>query len=639
MKRFFLMVFFIVSSFCINAEDIIYEEGIKNYIVDVQINKDETLSITESLEYYHPEDYLKHGIYRDIPTTDIKSFLGVNRILLRNIEITRNDIIEDYSIQNFPEGIRYKIGSADRYIDKDNKYVIKYTVNNAIKKKNDVYQIYWNAIGQSWDFPIENIIVNIHYQDNSIISNNEIQKIEVYTGLFGEKGKDYDIKNEGNNIKITSKKKFSPNEGLTFMLNLKTNNINPTIFDKISNYYLVYKNLFLGLILFIGSLIYAIISWIFFGKDPKKKSIIPRFEIPKDISAMQVAYTEGERDPKVILNIGVLSLISKGYINIFKEENKADKIKYEISESQEPLFAVERELLDTLSKNPKDIFKDEEAIYNVSTKIIGLLETEYNSVIYEKNTIFATPIILSIALFTFVAALPMILSGESGYIIIGIFALIFLFNTGFFRGKLFGVIVYFICIAFVILMIFKLNFSPFTEILLIIMLLVSLLVWYLKIIGKPTNKGNAIIEYIDGMRMYIKTAEKNQIMKFNDPSELVRYFKQILPFAVALNVKNESIKLMENQIKLNNYNFDNLNTYNSGLLYSDPLTEMYYRNRIFNSVNNSYDKGYNKVLEEKFHNQSSSNSSSGSRGFGSGGFSSGGGFSGGGFGGGGGGSW
>lgn len=93
-----------------------------------------------------------------------------------------------------------------------------------------------------------------------------------------EKGTDYSIVNEGKNIKIMSKKAFNANEGLTFMLNMKTNQINPTILDKITNYYLVYKNLFIGMMLFIGSLIYALFLWAFFGKDPARKSIIPRFQ-------------------------------------------------------------------------------------------------------------------------------------------------------------------------------------------------------------------------------------------------------------------------------------------------------------------------------------------------------------------------
>jgi uncharacterized membrane protein YgcG len=391
--------------------------------------------------------------------------------------------------------------------------------------------------------------------------------------------------------------------------------------------------------LFIGSLIYALFSWAFFGKDPARKSIIPRFEVPKDISAMLVSYIKGERDPKVILNIGILSLVSKGYINILKEENKENKIKYELSESKEQLFTVEKELLNALIKSPNDILGNEEEIYKVSTKIIGLLETEYDSVIYKKNTALATPIILAIILFLFMVALPIILSGGSEYFVIVIFAFIFFLNMGISGSKLLKSLMYLLIVGAIALVVLQANFSPFTEILLVMILLGSLLMWYLKVIGKPTDKGNTVIEYIDGMKMYIETAEKNQIMKFNEPSELVRYFKLILPFAVALSVKNECVKLMESQIKMNGYDPTVLTGQRSGIMYGNPLSEMYYRSAIFNSVNRSYDKGYNKVLEEKFHNAGGGGDNSG--GFGSGGFSGGGGggFSGGGFGGGGGGSW
>ena len=155
---------------------------------------------------------------------------------------------------------------------------------------------------------------------------------------------------------------------------------------------------------------------------------------------------------------------------------------------------------------------------------------------------------------------------------------------------------------------------------------------YSKLIGKYTNEGIRNKEYLDGMKMYIKTAEANQIMKFNDVDELVGYFKGILPYAVALGVKNEAIKLMQKTIKL--YNFDE-NTYydiNRRVYYDS------YNNRFLsNAISRGYNNAYDKIMEDRFKDLKSAGGGSG--GFGGGGFSSGGGFSGGGSGGGGGGSW
>jgi hypothetical protein len=155
---------------------------------------------------------------------------------------------------------------------------------------------------------------------------------------------------------------------------------------------------------------------------------------------------------------------------------------------------------------------------------------------------------------------------------------------------------------------------------------------YSRLIGKYTNEGIRNKEYLDGMKMYIKTAEANQIMKFNDVDELVAYFKGILPYAVALGVKNEAIKLMQKAIKL--YNFDESTYYdiNRRVYYNS-----YNNHFMANEISRGYNNAYNKIMEDRFKDMKSANGGSG--GFGGGGFSSGGGFSGGGSGGGGGGSW
>ena len=126
--------------------------------------------------------------------------------------------------------------------------------------------------------------------------------------------------------------------------------------------------------------------------------------------------------------------------------------------------------------------------------------------------------------------------------------------------------------------------------------------------------------------MYIKTAEENQIKKFDSTEELVKYFKGILPYAVALNVQNEAIKLMEKTIEINSSltrNDEMLKELNSLYAYSRK-EEMKVK------IRESYSSSY----KDSRSSASSSFSGSGS------GYSSGGsGYSGGGSGGGGGGEW
>ena len=65
--------------------------------------------------------------------------------------IQRNGISEEYSTKLFDEGIRYRGGSADRFVENGvNRYEFNYVIYNAVFEKNGIYQVYFNAIGQFW---------------------------------------------------------------------------------------------------------------------------------------------------------------------------------------------------------------------------------------------------------------------------------------------------------------------------------------------------------------------------------------------------------------------------------------------------------------------------------------------------------
>jgi len=78
----------------------------------------------------------------------------------------------------------------------------------------------------------------------------------------------------------------------------------------------------------------------------------------------------------------------------------------------------------------------------------------------------------------------------------------------------------------------------------ILMVLLIIFLIYSKLIGKYTNDIIKKKEYIKGMKLYLKTAEDSQIKKFNDVDEMANYFKRILPFAAALGILDDAIKLI-----------------------------------------------------------------------------------------------
>ena len=639
-KKFLTTLSVIFMVFLLNAGSLI-AEAIKKYDVSIQINKNGTLTVNEVIDYEFDND-LRHGIYRDIPLRSKKSGTDIYKSHVKMNSVKRNGEPENYTSDTSYEGVSYRVGSEDRYVDSGiNKYEFNYTIYNAIFEKDGIYQVYFNPIGQFWNVPIESADVSISFENNEPVGENEVQQLEVYTGEYGETGQNYTILQKSGIIKIETNEVLEPRNGLSFRLNLKTDKISPTWLDKLEVLYYADPLVIAGPVIILMLAIYGFVTWFLFGKDPSGKAVIPEFNIPKDISPMYAAYIKGVRDPKEMLTIGMLSLLSKDYVTAEDKEGNGKNVKYSLVKNTErnpELSSEEKALLCVLSDDEKNIFKNEQGLYNAAQKILSTLETRYNKKIYIDNNLFKFPFTIGIVM---VFVIGMRIYNVTGnildnmeYIIpviimcFGSITVVFsVLKKVFSVNSLSSMFVMFIAVIF---------FGILTGTVGLVVMIIIFIMYciYSKLIGKYTNEGIRHKEYLDGMKMYIKTAEANQIMKFTDVDELVAYFKEILPYAVALGVKNEAIKLMENTIKL--YNFDE-NTYsyvNQGICFST-----YAGFALSNMISRGYNNAYDEIKEEKFSTMRNNSGSSNGGSFGGGGFSNDDGSSGGGSGGGGGGSW
>ena len=641
-KSIFSIFFVFFTLFFLNVS-LLIAETIKKYDISIQINKNGTLTINETIDYDFGDKLDKHGIIRRIPLRSKKSGIDIYKSHVKMNSVKRNGEPEKYKTKKSSGEIAYKIGSEDKYVDSGvSKYEFNYTMYNAVFEKDGIYQIYFNPIGQFWKVPIESGDVIISFENNQPIGENEIQQLEVFTGKYGEIGENYTIVQKSGIIKIKTNEVLEPLNGMTFRLNLKTDKINPTWLDKLKVLYYAVPLVAVGSVVILVLFIYGFVTWLLFRPVSLRKAIVPEFNIPKDISAMYAGYIKGVKNPKEILTIGMLSLLSKGYVTADDKEGNGKNVKYRLvanTEGNPELSTEEAILLNALSddeenifkkdksyfsyqKNRKSGFKDEKNLYEASQNIMSTLESKYKSRAYETNDKFSYPFILGMVL---VITVGMINRGTNSrtnglfdditfiafnfLISCGIVAVIYVFIDNLFsERKIFpavlkGGIAIFLLIKTGIIGV-------------IIGIIPAMYIIYSKLMKEYMEKSLRQEEHLDGMKMYIKTAEANQIMKFNDVDELVEYFKGILPYAVALGVKNKAIKLLENTINL--YNFDeNIQDEINRRVYYDSYDSKF----LLNTISREYDK----VREEM--------------GVSEGGFSSDGGFSGGGSGGGGGESW
>lgn len=157
-KKFLMTLSVIFMMFLLNAGSLI-AEAIKKYDVSIQINKNGTLTVNEVIDYEFDND-LKHGIYRDIPLRSQKSGTDIYKSHVKMNSVKRNGEPEEYTSDTSYEGVSYRVGSEDRYVDSGiNKYEFNYTIYNAVFEKDGIYQVYFNPIGQFWNVPIEKCVV------------------------------------------------------------------------------------------------------------------------------------------------------------------------------------------------------------------------------------------------------------------------------------------------------------------------------------------------------------------------------------------------------------------------------------------------------------------------------------------------
>ena len=295
--------------------------------------------------------------------------------------------------------------------------------------------------------------------------------------------------------------------------------------------------------------IYSVLTWYFFGRDPKRKAVVPEFNVPDNISAMFVAYINGERDSKEILKIGILSLILKGYISEIDEDGTGNR-KYVLNQKnrdnlklrKETLFQEENNLLDVLSEN--DLFGNKIGIIGFKNRIVHFLEKKYKRMIYKNNYLFFVPVISGIAI-SIVFILLKLLQGNLESAIIGTMFIFILLE--YVHGMSEGILKFlYVAVMLGIIVAVMMYMEIYLGLSLFILGIIFLV--YEKTIGKYTVSGQRKMEYIEGLKMYFETAEKNKIDKFETEEEKLNYFNQIFPYIVALKVENEKIGIFKDSL-------------------------------------------------------------------------------------------
>lgn len=649
-----LIIPFLFFSSYVKAENI--KERITNFYSDLTVDQSGLFTVTENIYVYSTLDDIQRGIYRDIPlkTKNRNGKLQWVSLNIKEVKLDKKPI--EYHKEIIGNILRIYIGSPSRIISYGKHvFTLKYTTSGQMNFFSDHDEIYWNAIGTSWNFPID--------QATSIINlpkNSEIIDTNFYTGRYGSKGKDAYIDIDNKSIITKTTKPLLKNEGMSVKISIKKGSISEiSLLEHLIifiNYHTILISSSIGMFIIF---IFYFSAWWKIKYKSYSGHITPTSTPPTDISpaAAHYIYNKGVVFPYTEAAITIIDLAIKGFI--FIEKNISGKLTlYRMDYSNDTRFNHAQEiLLDALKKSNDTLVFDSKnkSIPTLISNIHSAIEKECEDNFFNKNGGFLfLGIILSFLVFIFFCII---------HFTIIMFILIFSFLFPIFLLYIYDGInsnfeiknelksasqnrYIFSCfyVAFIFLFIIPMlliliasyygtmDGTGTTSLYISIIGITSINTFFYHHMNRYTLKGLIKISELEGFKEYLLKSKKDKKSIIPPNKKTTSYYTQILPFAMAVGLEKKWSYLFKNRIKTK-FELENKNLY-MPYWYSinHPLYDITFDD-ICEDIGSSITSSIVSSIPSYSSSSSSSSNSSSS------GTSSGGGFSGGGGGGGGGGGW
>ena len=534
------------------------EERIQSFTSVARVNVDGSVDVTETIEVTAEYLQIKHGIFRDFPTS-YKDRNGLRVVVGFAVKSVRRDGgTEPYAIESLSNGKRIRIGSADTYVDYGrHTYEIKYHTTRQLGFFDTYDELYWNVTGNDWPFPIDKVTAYVRLPDGARISQHA-----AYTGRQGEAGRDFSvITAQGSEYKAVSTRSFYPGEGMTVAVGWQKGIVAPPSPAQEKLWFLRDNAGYLGLFTtLLVTALYYFYGWSRVGRDPPTGVIIPLFAPPPALGPAGSRFIWKQSYDKKAFAAALVGLAVKGRLKIADDGGDFEITKLAgqgpaLTPTENVLFGV------TPSGTTELDNSNHVAIGLMKERLEDALAREFEGSVFVRNIgWFIAGAVLSVAGLVISALLlpesdaflGLFAAGWSG-IWWGVILTVawssvrgVIDSRGFFR-KLGSAASLLFLIPFGIAGVAIPVFAVFSESLTpgIIMLVGSAIalgvmnIVFYYLLRAPTVSGRKILDQLEGFRMYMKTAEEERLKILNPPEKTPELFERYLPYALALDCENE----------------------------------------------------------------------------------------------------
>lgn len=527
-------------------------EVIRFYSSNLTLLENGTVDVTEIIEVRAEGDEIRRGIFRDIPTVLFNDDGSELHSKLTVLQILRDGEIEPWFQRSLGAYQRIYIGAEEVYLPSGiYRYTIHYTMTRMARRFDDYDEIYWNATGNYWNFPIENAVATINLPAGGVVG-----EFAGYTGELGSTQSDLTAtRMSDTQVVFRTKQTLQPGEGLSVAVGFQKNVLTkPDSNEAILNYLSDHRASVVpaGAVLLV--LFYYLFTWNKVGRDPKRGTIIPLFHPPENYSPALVHYIGNmgwKGNGWRVFSAAIINLAVKGLIDIEKV-GKRTKMTTTGKSSKGQLPAGEAVIFSYLdARDTVTINKTSGPGLKASQhEFVAAIETESRQTYFHNNYLYV------------VAGAGLSVACIAALLVTGVLAFEWLIASIFIGGLLVVLIAltrqiwtssgfarYFQIAIFGFFLVnfvggFGVRFGSFMDWGLDLNMpavaaitIIAINVLFTILMRAPTLQGQRVMDQIDGFRMYMETAEKERLNLIGEPEMTTTRFEAILPYAIALGVE------------------------------------------------------------------------------------------------------
>ncbi len=489
------------------------QERILSYHTEVEIHRDGSLDVIERITVRAEGRQIRRGIYRDFPTRYQDRYGNRVRVGFELVSVERNGTPEPWFTERLTNGIRINTGNDDFLpVPAEHTFTLRYRTTRQLGFFDEHDELYWNAIGTGWVFPIEEATVEVRLPEPVPV---DLVSAEAYTGPQGAQGQAYETELAAPGVaRYRLTQPLDAREGFTTVLTFPKGIVQePSSTQRFRWFLADNRGALVALAGWLGLLTFALRRWAAIGRDPPEGVVIPRYIPPDGHGPGGLRYMKRYGyDPRCFSG-DVLAMGVAGRLRIHRDE------KFLRSDG----WALERvhptSLHDESGASPSG---DGPAAVLPAQKT--LLERIFSgSDVIELKTSNARK--LQAARSAHQQALDQFYHGR------------FFKRNGGSIGLAVLIAVVTIPLSFVLS-----GGNAIPVIVGVSALMVLTIIVFARLVRAPTREGRALLDEIEGLRLYLGVAERDDLARLRGPDEPpvldAKRYEELLPYAVALDVED-----------------------------------------------------------------------------------------------------